>query len=158
MKKILICFFSFIFISSAGLRSAQESTGLEKYEGKFWSELEKLDKVYFLEGFLMGVKAVYYETKWFKEAYEDPDYADAEDKKKAEVMQEVLDDIKATFNIFGLTYGKLVDGLDAVYKDQENRVIPIYRVLTPIAENLRGEINDNLLKDYIADLRDEYTK
>jgi hypothetical protein len=158
MKKIWICFLCVVLISSVGLCSAQETTGLEKYDGKFWSELEKLDKVYFLEGYLMGVKAVYYEEKWFKEAYEDPDYADAADKKKAEVIQEVLDDIKSTFNIFGLTYGKLVDGLDAVYKSEENRVIPIYRVLTPVAENLRGEINDSLLQDYIADLRDEYTK
>ncbi len=158
MKKILICFLSFIFISSVGLRSAQEATGLEKYDGKFWSELEKFAKGYFLEGYLTGVKAVYYEEKWFKEAYEDPDYADAEDKKKAEVIQEVLDDIKSTFNIFGLSYGKLLAGLDTVYKSEENRVIPIYRVITPVAENIKGEINDSLLQDYIADLRDEYTK
>ncbi len=82
MKRIWIFFLSFIFISSVGLYSVQESTGLDEYDGKFWSEMEKLSKVYFLEGYLTGVKAVYYETKWFKEAYEDPDYADAEDKKK----------------------------------------------------------------------------
>lgn len=158
MKKILICFLSFIFISSVGLCSAQEATGLEKYDGKFWSEMENLAKVYFLEGFLIGVKAVYYEEKWFKESYEDPDYPDTMDKEKAKVIQEVLDDIKSVFNIFGLSYGKLVDGLDAVYKSEENRVIPIHRVITPVAENIKGEIDDSSLQDSIADLRDEFTK
>ncbi len=158
MKKIWICFFSFMFISSLGLSCAQESTGLEKYDGKFWSEMEQLSKVYFLEGYLTGVKAVYYETKWFKEAYEDPAYTDTVDKEKAEAFQEVLDNIKAAFNIFELTYGKLVEGLDAVYKSEENRVIPIYMVISPVAENLKGELDDNTLKDYIAELRDEYKK
>lgn len=158
MKKTLICFLSFIFISSVGLRSAQESTGLEEYNGKYWSEMDKLGKAYFLQGFLTGVKAVYYEEKWFKESYENPDYPDSMDKEKAKVIQEVLDDIKSVFNIFGLSYGKLVDGLDAVYKSEENRVIPIHRVLTPVAENIKGEIDDSSLKDYIDELRDEFTK
>jgi hypothetical protein len=158
MKKTLICFLSFIFISSVGLRSAQEATGLEEYDGKFWSELDKVGKVSYLQGFLTGVKAVYYEEKWFKESYEDTDYPDSMDKEKAKVIQEVLDDIKSVFNIFGLSYGKLVDGLDAVYKSEENRVIPIHRVLTPIAENIKGEIDDSSLKDSITDLRAEFTK
>ncbi len=158
MKKILIYFLSFIFISSVGLRSAQEATGLEEYDGKFWSEMEKFAKAYFLEGFLSGVRAVYYEEKWFKEAYENPDYPDLMDKEKAKVIQEVLDDIKSAFNIFGLSYRKLVDGLDAVYKSEENRVIPIHRVITPVAENRRGEMNDSSFQECIVELRNEYTK
>jgi hypothetical protein len=158
MKKILICFLSFIFISSVGLRSAQEATGLERYDGKFWSEMEEFVKAYFLEGFLSGVKAVYYEEKWFKEAYENPDYSDSMDKEKAKVIQEVLDDIKSAFNIFGLSYRKLVDGLDAVYKSEENRVIPIHRVITPVAENIKGEMNDSSFQECIVELRNEYTK
>jgi hypothetical protein len=157
MKKILVCFL-IIFISSVGLRSAQESTGLEQYDGKFWSEMENLSKVYFLDGFLTGVKAVYYEEKWFKESHEDPDYPDTMDKEKAKVIQEVLDDIKSVFNIFGLSLGKLSDGLDAVYKNEDNRVIPIHRVISPVAENLKGELDDSSLKDYIDELKKEYTK
>lgn len=157
MKKILVCFL-IIFISSVGLRSAQESTGLEQYDGKFWSEMENLSKVYFLDGFLTGVKAVYYEEKWFKESHEDPDYPDTMDKEKAKVIQEVLDDIKSVFNIFGLSLGKLSDGLDAVYKSEDNRVIPIHRVISPVAENLKGELDDSSLKDYIDELKKEYTK
>ncbi len=158
MKKTLICIISLFFFCSVGLLLSQETTDLDDYNGKFWSGLEALEKVNFLQGFLTGIKAVYYETKYFKEAYEDPDYAETQDKEKAEVIEEVLNNIKATFNIFGLAYGKLVDGLDKVYKDEENRVIPIYRVINPIAENIKGEIDNDLLQDYLADLRDEYSK
>ncbi len=158
MKKTLISLICFLFFFNFGLLISQETTDLDDYNGKFWSGLEALEKVNFLQGFLTGIKAVYYETKYFKEAYEDPDYAETQDKEKAEVMEEVLDNIKATFNVFGMAYGKLVDGLDKVYKDSENRVIPIYRVLSPIAENIRGELDNDLLQDYLADLRDEYSK
>jgi len=158
MKKALICLICLLFFCNVGLLISQETTDLDDYNGKFWSGLEALEKVNFLQGFLTGIKAVYYETKYFKEAHEDPDYAETPDKEKAEVMEEVLNNIKATFNVFGMAYGKLVDGLDKVYKDSENRVIPIYRVLSPIAENIRGELDNDLLQDYLADLRDEYSK
>lgn len=158
MKKTLICLVMVAFVCSTALHSTQEKVDLDDYDGKFWTDMEGLSKVYFLEGFLQGIKAVYYKTKEIKEAYSDPDIADAKDKQAAEVMGFILEEIKYYFNVFGLSYGDLQKGLDAVYKDEENRVIPIHRVLTPVAENIRGEISDDLLKDYIAELRDEYTK
>lgn len=158
MKKTLICLFSLFFVCSIGLYSTQDQVDLDDYDGKFWADMEDLVKVYFLEGFLQGIKAVYYKTKDWKEAYSDPEIADTEDKKKVEGINFVVEEIKYHFNVFGLSYGKLQSGLDTAYKKEENRVIPIHRIIIPVAENLKGEISDDLLQDYLADLRDIYTK
>lgn len=158
MKKTLICLFILIFSCSIGLYSTQDQVDLDDYDGKFWTDMEDLVKVYFLEGFLQGIKAVYYKTKDWKEVYSDPEITDAEDRKKVDGINFVVEEIKYHFNVFGLSYGKLQGGLDTAYKEEENRVIPIHRIIIPVAENLKGEISDDLLQDYLADLRDEYTK
>ena len=141
-----------------GLLSPEETSDLDDYNGEFWTELDELTKSPFLQGYAVGIKAVYYKTKEIKEVYSDPDIADAEDKKKAEVIDFVVEEIKYYYNAFGVSYKKLQRGLDDVYEDEENRVIPIHRVLTYVAEYLRGDMDYDLLQDYIADLRDEYAK
>ncbi|MCK4758827.1 MAG: hypothetical protein KAT69_02195 [Candidatus Aminicenantes bacterium] len=158
MKKTLICLFSLFFLYSIGLYSTQDQEDLNEYDGKFWTDMPEIVKVYFLDGFLHGIKTVYYKTKEWKEVYSDPEIADAEDKKKVEGIDFVVEEIKYYFNVFGLSLGKLESGLDTAYKEEENRVIPIHRIIIPIAENLKGEISDDLLQDYLADLRDIYTK
>jgi hypothetical protein len=155
MKKILICLMSLVFVCSVGLLTAEEKDPLDEYEGKFWSELEALDKVCFLQGFLAGIRACHTEIKYYKEVLEDPEEGD---KDKAEVIGEVLDYIKSVFNCFGLSYGQLSDGLDALYKDEANKVIPINRVITAVAEKIKGEIDDASYNAYIVELRDEYKK
>jgi hypothetical protein len=155
MKKILICLMSLVFVCSVGLLTAEEKDPLDEYEGKFWSGLEALDKVCFLQGFLAGIRACHTEIKYYKEVLEDPEEGD---KDKAEVIGEVLDYIKSVFNCFGLSYGQLSDGLDALYKDEANKVIPINRVITAVAEKIKGEIDDASYNAYIVELRDEYKK
>ena len=155
MKKILICLVSLVFICNVGLLTAQEKNPLDEYEGKFWSEMDALGKVIFLQGFLAGIRACHTEIKIYKEVHEGPE---VNDKEKAEVMEYVLDYIKSIFNCFGLSYGQLNDGLDALYKDEANKVIPIYRVITAVAEKIRGEIDEASYNAYVAELRDEYKK
>ncbi len=158
MKKTLLCLISLFFLGSIGLYSTQDQVDLDDYDGKFWTDMEDIVRVYFLEGFLTGIKAVYYKTKDWKEVYSDPEITDEEDRKKVVGIDFVVEEIKYHFNVFGLSYGRLQSGLDAAYAEEENRVIPIHMIIIPVAENLKGEISDDLLKDYLADLRDIYTK
>lgn len=155
MKKTLICLMILVFVCSVSLLTAQEKDPLDEYEGKFWTGLEGLSKVNFLEGFLAGIRACYTEIKYYKEVLEDPAEGD---KNKAEVTGEVLDYIKSVFNCFGLSYGQLMDGLDALYKEEANKVIPINRVITAVAEKIKGEIDEASYNAYIAELREEYKK
>ena len=158
MKKTMLCLISLFFLGSIGLYSTQNEPDLNQYDGKFWIDMPETVRVYFLDGFLLGIKTVYYKTKDWKDVYSDPEITDAEDRKKVEGINFVVEEIKFHFNVFGLTYDKLQSGLDAAYKDEENRVIPIHRIIIPVAENLKGDISDDLLQDYLADLRDIYTK
>ncbi len=155
MKKILICLMILVFIFSVGLLKAQEKDPLDEYEGKFWTEMDALGKVIFLQGFLAGIRACHTEIKIYKEAHEAPE---VDDKEKAEVMEYVLDYIKSVFNCFGLSYGQLTDGLDALYKEEANKVIPINRVITAVAEKIKGEIDEASYNAYVAELREEYKK
>jgi hypothetical protein len=158
MKKTFLCLLSLFIFCSIGLYSTQDEVDLDDYDGKFWTDMPEVVKVYFLEGFLTGIKAVYYKIKDWKEVYSDPEIADAEDLKKVEGINFVVEEIKYHFNVFGLSYDELQSGIDAAYREAENRVIPIHRIIIPVAENLKGEISDDLLQDYLADLRDIYTK
>ena len=69
---------------------------------------------------------------------------------------------KVTVSLKEVPWRKALDVIlrtyNFAYKEEENRVIPIHRIIIPIAENLKGEISDDLLQDYLADLRDIYTK
>ena len=158
MKKTMLCLISLFFLGSIGLYSTQNEPDLNQYDGKFWIDMPETVRVYFLDGFLLGIKTVYYKTRDWKDVYSDPEITDAEDRKKVEGIDFVIEEIKFHFNVFGLSLGKLEGGLNAAYKDEENRVIPIHRIIIPVAENLKGDISDDLLQDYLADLRDEYAK
>lgn len=118
-------FIRIAFVSLLALCAASSSRGqgeISKHNGKWWSELEPSRKPDFVSGFLDGTYLGHDFSKWNY-----MNEAQSGDQKALSALTKAETSFAAYTKKYldGVTSTKVVEGLDSLYSEKENKKIPI---------------------------------
>lgn len=154
MKKIFVIIISIFLFSTYGVYffSNDDIRTLDDYEGYFWNEMSDVQKLYFIEGFVLGCLSAH------RIAFKRGENALAFGfKEEAKFSKEIASAIKLNLNVANVTYGQLIAGLDEFYKDYTNLKIPIYRLINLVGDRITGEADENKIKERLLALRKQFS-